>query len=157
MRSHWGRAIASSGHHFWCERKLFVTVSANKLVIHILPRYIIKIRYFLIGELHRTRDHYKSGHHSWSECQFFFTVVDVYVSLFSANDSVKYTLWYISCPDNSTGITNRPNRLLGRVPFCTKSVCSKDDCIFLCWEVLQVVINNTGISETALSPFLRNI
>ena len=67
-------------------------------MIHILPRQINNTRYFL-GELHRTRDQYKSGYHSWPKCKFVFIVVDVHVSLFSANDSVKYTLWYISCPD----------------------------------------------------------
>ena len=51
---------------------------------------------------------------------------------------------------DSTGIANRPNRLFGRVPFCTKSVCPKDDCIFLCWDVLQVVINNTAILRGGL-------
>ena len=51
---------------------------------------------------------------------------------------------------DSTGITNRPNRLLGGVPFCLKPVCPKTDCIFLCWDVLQVIMNNTGISSGGL-------
>ena len=108
---HRARDQYKSGHHSRSKCKFFCTAvyvhvslfSANDSVKYTLwyifcPDKLLTPAIFL-GELHRIRDQYKSGHHSWSKCKFVFIVVDVHVSLFSANDSVKYTLWYISCPD----------------------------------------------------------
>ena len=91
------RAQPSTGPQ---DTTLDVSVSCSLLFLPVSWWYIfcpdkLLTSDIFIGELHRTRDQYKSGHHSCSKCKFVFTVVDVHVSLFSASDSVKYTLIHI--------------------------------------------------------------